>query len=108
MIQLTDAEVAMYADVEETSPHRREDLALAKRYDAIWEHSRSSEMRSRRQEIADVCLRVARISAGRDDRYRVSMWRRRAWLHRHGRHGEVYDGTDAVKWQQAMRRAGAA
>jgi hypothetical protein len=36
------------------------------------------------------------------------MWARRKHLHATGQYGRDYDGTDAKKWQQAMRRQGAA
>jgi hypothetical protein len=42
------------------------------------------------------------------DEHRKAMWQRRRHLHATGKHGRVYDGTDAVKWARAMRRAGAA
>jgi len=38
------------------------------------------------------------------DEYRAAMWRRRAWLHRHGRDGEVYDGTDALVWARELAK----
>jgi hypothetical protein len=40
--------------------------------------------------------------------YAEAMWERRAYLHTQGRDGEVYDGTDALRWKEAMRRQGAA
>jgi hypothetical protein len=102
MTEPTDAEVAMYAAVEETYHHRREYLALGRRYDAIWEHSRTSDRRSRRQEIADLCLRMAEI--GRGDAYRVAMWQRRAYLHLAGDEGKVYSGAGALLWKAKMLR----
>jgi hypothetical protein len=105
MIELTDAELAMYADVLEAYPCRREYLLLGRRYDLLWEHSRTGDMRGRRQEIADLCVRMADISAGRGDRYRVAMRRRRAFLHLAGDEGKVYGACDALKWGKAMRRA---
>jgi hypothetical protein len=105
MIEPTEAEMAMYADVAETYPCRREYLMLARRYDLLWEHSRTSDMRGRRREIADLCLRMARISAGRGDRYRVALWQRRAYLHLAGDEGKVYSGADALLWKAKMLRA---
>jgi hypothetical protein len=55
--------------------------------------------------LVSLCDRLATIAP---DQYRIAMWHRRAWLHRNGRHGEVYDGTDALKWAQTMRSPGAA
>jgi hypothetical protein len=94
----------MYADVEETYPHRREYLALEKRYDLLWEHSRTSDMRSRRAEIARLSLRMAEISMGRGDAYRVAMWQRRAYLHLVGDEEQVYSGADALRREKEMRR----
>jgi hypothetical protein len=104
MIQLTDAEVAIYAHVEETYPCRREYLALSRRYDLLWEHARTSDMRSRRRQIADLCLRMAQISAGRGDAYRQAMWQRRAYLHLAGDEDKVYGGSDALLWKAKMPR----
>jgi hypothetical protein len=104
MIQLTEAEMATYAHVEETYPCRRAYLALGRRYDAIWEHSRSSDLRGRRQEIAQLCLRMAEISAGRGDQYRLAMWQRRAYLHLVGCEERVYSAADALRWEREMRR----
>jgi hypothetical protein len=94
----------MYADVLETYPCRREYLLLGRRYDAIWEHSRTSDMRSRREEMADLCLRMAAISEGRGDAYRQAMWQRRAYLHVAGDEGKVYTATDALLWKAKMLR----
>jgi hypothetical protein len=52
-----------------------------------------------------LCERLQMIAP---DEYRRCMWARRRHLHATGQHGWVYDGTDAVKWARAMRRAGAA
>jgi len=35
------------------------------------------------------------------DAGREALWQRRAWLHAHGRGGQVYDGTDALRWKEA-------
>jgi hypothetical protein len=105
MIELTVAEMAMYAHVPETYPCRKQYLALARRYDLLWEHSRTSDMRGRRQEIADLCLRMARISAGRGDAYRLAMWQRRAYLHLAGDESKVYSGADALLRKAKMLRA---
>jgi len=34
--------------------------------------------------------------------YEIAMWRRREWLHLRGRHGDIYDGKDALDWLHAM------
>jgi hypothetical protein len=38
--------------------------------------------------------------------YRRAIWRRSKHLHPIGQHGRVYDGTAALAWARAMRRAG--
>ena len=52
--------------------------------------------------LVALCRRAEAVSP---DEYRRCMYRRRAWLHGRGRHGEVYDGTDASAWDRA-RTAG--
>ena len=30
------------------------------------------------------------------------MWRRREWQHVRGKHGDIYDGKDALEWLHTM------
>jgi hypothetical protein len=55
--------------------------------------------------LVALCERLALIAS---NEYLRCMWARRKHLHATRQHGRVYDGTDAVKWVRAMRRAGAA
>jgi hypothetical protein len=104
MIEPTDVDVATSAHVGQTYPQRREYLALGRRYDRLWEHSRTSDVRGRRREIADLCLRMAAISAGRGDQYRVALCQRRAYLHLAGDEDKVYSGADALLWKAKTLR----
>ena len=47
------------------------------------------------EHLAALAMQLVSISP---DDYRAAMWLRRAWLHRNGRDGNIYDGVDPVRW----------
>jgi len=49
------------------------------------------------EHLAALAMQLVSIS---HDDYRAAMWFRRAWLHRNGRDGDIYDGVDPVRWCQ--------
>ena len=81
-----------------------------KLYDALWVRYRSRHASG--EDVAPLCLDMERHCESALARhtgldplsYRTSMWMRRLYLHRHGRHGEVWSGTCALAWRRSYDR----
>ena len=94
-----------------------------KGYDALWKEYRRSlqppsgkdaatPRESRRSckviasDLLQHCTEAYALYAALEgaESYRAAMWERRLFLHGQGRHGEVWDGKDPIRWQQAAQR----